>query len=579
MLSGAPEVGYLNEQRYTPSTVSERAGSRSLNSIPTGSHWVAVGGARGITARAALAMAKQFGLQMHLIGSSPQPQLPDAWASLDVKGRKQLKKQVTREALAAGELPNKRWHRIEKDFEITNTLRAYAEAELPVSYHQCDAADWDQLDETLAEIRRLGPIAGILQGAGVSAQKRFEDKTAANLEAMVGVKLDATVALMELTKNDPLKFFVGFGSISGRIGANGATDYGLGADMMCKLIGRFRHQRPEVCSVGFHWHAWGEVGMMVRPANFGARSVMKLALMSPAEGTRHIVNELLVGGPQSEVMFTTDADGEHVAVHKKAQSPRVEELFLIDSLKTDGNDAVAELTFDPVADPFLREHRVKDRPILPMVMAIEAMAEAASLLGVADQRVVQVEDVTIVEPMRLLSDEKVAARVFLEPVGGRFVARLTSDFCNQRGKLLKKDRVQMTGSIVIADKECLLPATPPQLPEEWRDIWYPRQGSGYLSRSNFAVPQADVFGRPCRHRRATYGRIGRQPCWRELVDGSCFARCLLLFAGDSHLGRSRQRDRSAEADRRLANRQDASARPTLLHERRKSSLRRRRMGL
>jgi len=474
--SDLPEVGYLKQQRHSPQAVQQPISDRSVKSIPSGSHWVATGGARGVTAKAALNMAKQFGLQMHLIGSSPRPMLSEAWLSLDADGRKQLKKQTSREALAAGETPDRRWHRIDKDFEITDTLQAYADAGLSVTYHQCDVTDRDQIDRALAEIRTLGPITGILQGAGVVAPRRFEDLPAENLEAVVGVKLDATLALMGLTKNDPLGFFVGFGSIGGRYGANGQSDYTLGAEMMCKLIGQFRHERPEVCSVGFHWHAWAEVGMMMRPVNAGTLDIMKLALMTPPEGTRHIVNELLTGTPESEVMFTTDANGEHIKQHRSTAATKVEDLRLIDSFKKNGSDGVAESTFDPVADPFLREHRVRDRPILPLVMAIETIAEATALMTSGDERVVRLQNVNITEPMRLLGDDQVAARVHLSSEGDHFAARLTSDFCNQRGRLLKQDREQITADVFVNSRPCLLPATLPSLPKSWKDFVYPPKG-------------------------------------------------------------------------------------------------------
>ncbi len=39
--------------------------------------------------------------------------------------------------------------------------------------------------------------------------------------------------------------FIGFGSISGRFGANGHTDYSLANDMLCKQMDWLRNMRPK----------------------------------------------------------------------------------------------------------------------------------------------------------------------------------------------------------------------------------------------------------------------------------------------------------------------------------------------
>ncbi len=89
---------------------------------------------------------------------------------------------------------------------------------------------------------------------------RFDRKQPEKVNQCISAKVDGSLALMQATWNDPLEVFIGFGSISGRFGANGHTDYSLSNDMLCKQIRWFQSQRPSVRSIGFHWHAWGDVG-------------------------------------------------------------------------------------------------------------------------------------------------------------------------------------------------------------------------------------------------------------------------------------------------------------------------------
>ena len=53
-------------------------------------------------------------------------------------------------------------------------------------------------------------------------------------------KLDGAAALMSLTRQDPLRYFIGFGSIGGRYGGNGLSDYATANDMFAKLCQWYR---------------------------------------------------------------------------------------------------------------------------------------------------------------------------------------------------------------------------------------------------------------------------------------------------------------------------------------------------
>src|SRR5690606_9118954 len=97
-----------------------------------------------------------------------------------------------------------------------------------------------------------------------------------------------------------VRHLLAFGSIGGRFGANGGSDYSLACDLLAKTVGRLRHDRPACAATCFHWHAWGDVGMMTRARGFGSRSVVRM--MPVAEGIAHTLDELAAGLPESEVL-------------------------------------------------------------------------------------------------------------------------------------------------------------------------------------------------------------------------------------------------------------------------------------
>src|SRR5262249_10535730 len=154
----------------------------------------------------------------------------------------------------AGRDPSTAWRDVERAVELERTLRAMAEARVDASYHVCDVSDRAALGAVLAGVRRAhGPIDGIIHGAGLEAAARFDKKRLDGVRAAVAAKLDGAAALMALTGEDPLAHFVAFGSVSGRFGGLGQTDYALASDALAKLVQWFRGERPTCAAVTVHW--------------------------------------------------------------------------------------------------------------------------------------------------------------------------------------------------------------------------------------------------------------------------------------------------------------------------------------
>ena len=429
----------------------------SLENVRRGGNWIFTGGARGITAHVAFKLAKRYQLKLHLLGTAPLPQIDLAQRNLDAGGLKQLKIEVMTTARQLGESPIKAWEKQEKALEIDATLAKFAEAGISATYYSCDVADRDALGEVLDEIRRTsGSIDAIVHGAGVGKDSRFENKQPEKVEQCIRAKVDGALALMALTRDDPLQFFVGFGSISGRFGANGHADYSLANEMLAKVIGWYRRQRPEVGSVAFHWHAWGDVGMATKPETRLALEMIDMQFMPAAEGVQHLINELEAGAPVSEVLITDDRycrmffPAESV-VDSQQQEDR-EELFpLLDRGESSrlGQLQVHTFSLDPQKDPFLSEHRLDDRPLLPIVAGLEMLYEAAAKYF-GGKATLRLTDIQATNGLRFYSDRKQVVRVTSEMrADGLLLCELRSDFCTRDGRLVEADRLYLSCSAEV----------------------------------------------------------------------------------------------------------------------------------
>lgn len=303
------EIALAGGKRRVLRAVPQAVASLPQTTIERGTTWVITGGARGITAEAAIKLGREHGLKLQIIGRSPAPE-PDApWRNCTSDELKNVKRSVVRTAIAEGKLPETQWDRIKADIEIDSNLRRMRQLGLDVHYHACDLADWPALGRVLETIRReSGPIAGIVHGAGYARSSRLETLKREYLARTLDAKVSGALGLMLLAREDPLRYFIGFGSISGRFGGNGLSDYAAANAMLAALCAWYRSARPDCATTCMDWQSWDEVGMAMLPdSSVGTRGVLKMKFIPPAEGVEHLANELAAGLPEREVLFD---DGE-----------------------------------------------------------------------------------------------------------------------------------------------------------------------------------------------------------------------------------------------------------------------------
>ncbi len=498
LAAGEPEVEvcWSRGTRRVVRPLQAPLASGPARAVPRGGTWVVTGGARGITAIAARELARRYGWKLHLIGKSPPPQTGAPWRDYSEAEMKSLKTSLARQAVAEGRSPSEAWDRVMKDVEIFKNLRGFSEAGVDATYHACDVANREALAEVLDEVRRQsGPIQGILHGAGVIDPSRFEGKRRDLVRAQIGAKFDGTLNLMALAQGDPLAYFIGFGSISGRFGGNGLTDYAAGNDALAKLIDWFRARRPNCRSTCIHWESWEGSGMATLPRfAWGPKSVMNMKYMLPEEGVRRLEQELQAGFPDSEVLYTfgdfypmfypreqrplgefslgaltADMTREQAVADSRPLAPP-----LLRNVQREAGRATGEVSLDPLADPFLVQHRLRGKPLLPVVVGLEALAEAAAATGarhVAGFRRVQMLDGLLFHTDRpAVAQARVVARA-----DGMLDCELTCDFRNRAGDVIQKDRPYLRAALEWADAPPALTAELPPAPTAWTDFAYPER--------------------------------------------------------------------------------------------------------
>ncbi|MCC9607890.1 SDR family NAD(P)-dependent oxidoreductase [Blastopirellula sp. JC732] len=457
--------------------------------IPRGGVWAVTGGARGITAIAARELAAKYGWKLHLLGKSPAPLADAVWRNFDEEQLKTYKTQITREAVASGGSPGQAWDRVLKDCEIFNNLQKFADAGVQATYHQCDVTDRDAVAAVLEEIRKTdGPITGLMHGAGLIEPGRFDHKRRPFVEKLIRAKFDGLMHLFALTKNDPLTHCIGFGSISGRFGGNGLSDYAAGNDSMSKALDWFRAARPDCTTLCIHWESWEGAGIATLSRfAWGPRSVMKMKYMLPEEGVRRLEEELAGGGYKAETLYTFGDfypmfypnEQFPLGEFKPRSGEAVDGSFpLVATSRTEGDELVGDVPLDPINDPFLALHRLRGKPLMPVVVTLEALREAAELAS--GKKTVAFCDVDMIDGLAFHTDNATTAQARAKMVGDNLAeCRWTCDFRNRTGGLIQKDRLYLQAKVEVADQPAALTAELPPFPTEWSAVTYPEDAAIY----------------------------------------------------------------------------------------------------
>jgi NAD(P)-dependent dehydrogenase (short-subunit alcohol dehydrogenase family) len=248
------------------------------------------GGARGVTAQAARAIARLGVGHVELVGRTPWPaeeedsltvgasELADVRRILIGSGRYSTPSAIEAECA-----------RLLREREMRATVSALEELGAEVRYHQADARDADALAAMVTDIeQRLGRLDLVVHGAGVLDDRLVRDKSLEGFDRVFATKVDAARALLDVTPDDTTLVF--FGSVSGVFGNRGQVDYAAANEALDELAETAARARPGRV-VSIDWGPWAGTGM-VSPELEREYARRGIGLIGPGEGTQALLEEL-----------------------------------------------------------------------------------------------------------------------------------------------------------------------------------------------------------------------------------------------------------------------------------------------
>ena len=358
---------------------------------------VVTGGARGVTASAAAALAKHVKPTLVLLGRSPSPSPEPEWL-LALEEEAEIKKAILENEYSGTTATPMQ---LEKTFkkhmanrEITQNLEQIKSNGAAVLYYSADVRNFDSVSAILDEVRSThGPIKGIIHGAGALQDRLIIDKTMEQFESVFDPKVLGLNVLLEATKQDALRYLVLFSSVAARMGNNGQSDYAMANEILNKIAQQESLKRPDCKVVSINWGPWDggmvcaalkrkftQSGIELIPIDAGA-----MCMLYEMQGDNNSPAEVVIGAniisPRANNRYETTC----LTPRLSPVEPSDEKLSL--TLKR-------EIDLDRY--PILEAHILDGKPVVPFALITEWLGHGALhdnpgllLHGLDDMRIFQ----------------------------------------------------------------------------------------------------------------------------------------------------------------------------------------------
>jgi enediyne polyketide synthase len=308
------------------------------------------GGGKGITAESALALAKDSGAKLALLGRSDP----------------------------------------EQDTELAENLDRMEAAGITYRYERADVTDAAAIDEAVGRMQaELGPVTAVMHGAGRNEPAALFSLTEDAFRKTIAPKIDGLNAVLDAVDKDRIKLLITFGSIIGRAGLRGEAHYSTANDWMTEATLRFGREHPQARAIALEWSVWSGTGM-------GEKLGVVSALMRdgitpiPTEEGIPLLRRLVADPATPPVLVICGRmNGLPTLPIQRRELPLTRFIDRV-TVHYPGVELITEAELSAGSDPYLVDHLLDGQLLFPAVVGMEAMTQVATAtLGRAGTPVLQ----------------------------------------------------------------------------------------------------------------------------------------------------------------------------------------------
>ena len=409
---GHSEIGYPQGKRMVFQPVLAPLSSLPASSLPIhpAKDWVVLitGGARGITAE----IASTFlipGITLILVGRSPEPaeESPNTVGIEDVSQLRKILLAVQGKPVTPVQIENQ-LRGILRDRVIRRNLSHCRQAGVNVEYQAVDVRNAEEFGCFIEEIySRYGRLDAVVHGAGVIEDKLIVDKTLESFDFVFDTKVDSAFILSRHLRPDSLKLLVFFTSVAGSFGNRGQSDYAAANEVVNRLAWQLDQRWQNTRIVALNWGPWDITGMASESVNrqFRERGVIPIP---PDAGRHFFIEELRYGNKGDTELIIGTFEG--LGAGKEGTGDwglGTGHPITFSQLQIQPNSTVTlEHTFSLLLHPYLQDHCLDGKPVLPAAGALEWMAQFVQAAW-SEWTVTEVRDLRVLRGIVLEEARKV----------------------------------------------------------------------------------------------------------------------------------------------------------------------------
>ncbi len=343
------------------------------------------GGGKGITAECALALARQTGASVALLGRSDPAQ----------------------------------------DTELAANLGRMEAAGVTYRYVRADIASASDVKAAVAEINAtLGPVTAVLHGAGRNQPAPLASLDEDAFRGTLAPKISGLEVLLAAVDPAVLKLLVTFGSIIGRAGLRGQADYATANDWLTDLTRRVQRAHPQCRCLALEWSVWSGAGMGERLGVLESLTREGISPISVDDGIEILRRVLASPDLPTSLVIMGRAGGLPTITLEPRELPL---MRFIDQPRVyyPGIELVADAELSAHNDPYLADHLLDGDLLFPAVLGMEAMAQAGAALAESACPPV-FENVEFLRPIVIPVDGSATARIAALNRGDRIEVAIRS---------------------------------------------------------------------------------------------------------------------------------------------------------
>jgi NAD(P)-dependent dehydrogenase (short-subunit alcohol dehydrogenase family) len=296
---------------------------RTKPALNSSSVVLVTGGARGITAKITLELAKKYKPTFIVVGRLPRPKDTEAVSTAGLTSAKEIKAALIEERQKLGQAINVReieasYHKELREREVRSSLEALKATGATARYYSVDISDAVAFGALIDSIYETSNIDGVIHGAGIIEDALIKDKSLESFERVYDTKIKGAITLSEKVRFDTLQFMYFFSSVVGRTGNSGQADYVSANEALNKLALNLK-TRTTARVASLMWGPW-QAGM-APPELEEVFASHGWSMIQPEDGSLCFLEEISKNCPEQVEVMLVGKLASKVTEPKQAQTP------------------------------------------------------------------------------------------------------------------------------------------------------------------------------------------------------------------------------------------------------------------